>query len=114
MPEISVSELIALQSNLQATVRHEVGQARADFKEKFDAFSKRHDDLEERQARSEQEIVRLAERARLSSKGFLGSLSRKQKAAITTLAVMLGGSLLDGARHLGAFLFTLLQHGAKP
>lgn len=58
--------------------------------------------------------ARLDERSRQASRGLFHSLTRKQKAAIWTMAVAASGSLLDGLRHVALFVFALATKGVHP
>lgn len=114
MSDITTADLLRVQEAIATTVRHEVGLAREDFREKFEELNGRYDGHQTILERQGRELARLDERTKLSSRGLFASLSKKQKAALGTLAVAAGGVVLDGVRHLGALILTALQHGARP
>lgn len=114
MAGITHADLLKLQEAITGSVRYEVGLAREEFREKFGALEESHQAQQRVLEQHGRELARLDERTRLSGRGFLASLSKKQKAALAGLAVAAGGSVIDGVRHLGQLLLAALQHGVRP
>lgn len=114
MAGITHADLLAVQEAVTKTVRHEVGQAREEFKQKFAELRELHDERKLEVERQGREIARLDERTKLTSRGLFGSLSTKQKAAVWSAAIAGAGVVLDGLRHVAVMVFTLWAKGVRP
>jgi len=114
MGDITYADLQRMQSAVTDTVRYEVGQARTEFREKFAELKDLHEAQDARVDRHEQAIARLDERLKLSARGLLVGLTKKQKAALWTIAGGAAGVVFDGIRHLAVMVFTIWAKGVRP
>lgn len=114
MADITHADLLAVQGAVTSTVRHEVGQARKEFREKFAELRGLHDEQQTEVDRQGRELVRLDERSRIASRGLLAGLSRKQKTALWSAGVAGAGVIFDGLRHVVGLIFALWAKGVQP
>ncbi|HXO85221.1 MAG TPA: hypothetical protein VN803_06825 [Gemmatimonadales bacterium] len=104
--EITTSDLLQMQDAITSTVRHEVGQARQEFRAQLS-------DVRVRTDRHERDIARLQARTRGAARRVVNSLSPKQKAALWSVAITAGGAALDGLRHIVVAIIGLYAKGVR-
>lgn len=113
MAEITTADLLKVQENITGTVRYEVGQARVEFRERIDELKEVQKTQDQRADEHARELARLDERTKVG-RGLLSALSPKQKAALWSAAIAVGGVVVDGVRHAVVFLLTLYAKGVHP
>lgn len=112
--QITTADLLRVQDAITGTVRHEVGQAREEFRTEIRELRELQDEQTVEVVRQGRELARLDERTKITARGLLSGLSRKQKAALWTAAFGAGGVVFDGARHIAAMLIALWAKGVRP
>ena len=105
--EITTADLLATQAAITNTVRHEVRQARSEFREKLGEIKRIQDAQDARGDRHARELARLEERTQHTSRGLWVGLTTKQKTALWSAAIGAGGVVIDGLRHIVVALLTL-------
>jgi hypothetical protein len=113
---ITTADLLQVQEAINGTVRYEVKEARAEFRAeiaKLQASQQLHEARANAQA---SDLARLDERTKALStrSSLLGSLTKKQKAGLWSMAVAIGSVLLEKAWSAAAWLFTVYTQGVRP
>jgi hypothetical protein len=108
--DITTADLLQMQQVITGTVRHEIGQAREEFRTQIGELKAWKTDQDARTDRHERELARLKHRTAGAARRVVTSLSPKQKAALWSAAIAAGGVVVDGVRHIVTLLLTLKVH----
>jgi chromosome segregation ATPase len=122
MADIKHTDLLAVQAAITQTVLRDNDRLERNITDRIDELKgsvaqlkQKQDTQNGRVNRHEAQLAVIDARMEERSRGLFKSLSRKQKAALWTMAVAASGSLLDGLRHVVLFLFAAFTKGlAQP
>lgn len=114
MPDITHQDLLAVQQAITTSFEKNLDRVETGVHRRLDKVDEKLDAQTERGDRHEADIAVLKERTKLTSRGLLSALTPKQKAALWTGLAGASGLVLDGLRHLWAFIVAFAKTGVHP